>query len=145
MSPTGITPIPSCWSGCVVRCRPSGRHRRRSPLNHPGSLFAEACRLAAIDDAALALRDAAADDLVMPLHLTLGGFDLRLFTTIATIGAPLDVTVEEFRLETLLPANAATEQTLRHFAGDAVPADLRQPADAAVSLAMSVRLINRGA
>jgi hypothetical protein len=42
---------------------------------------------------------------------------LRLFTTIATIGAPYDVTLEELRLETLLPADADSESLLRRLAG----------------------------
>jgi len=52
-------------------------------------------------------------DLLVPLHLDLDDGNLRLFTTIATIGAPYDITLEELRLETLLPADAESEATLR--------------------------------
>ena len=41
---------------------------------------------------------------------------MRLLTTIATIGAPFDVTLEELRLETLLPADPETESILRSLA-----------------------------
>ncbi len=37
---------------------------------------------------------------------------LRLFTTIATLGTPLDVTLQELRVETLFPADAASKQVL---------------------------------
>lgn len=33
-------------------------------------------------------------------------------TTIATLGTPLDVTLQELRIETLFPADARTRQTL---------------------------------
>ncbi len=62
------------------------------------------------------------DDLLAPLHLEVGGLELRLFTTIATIGAPYDVTLEELRLETLLPADRATEVALRDLAAESAPA-----------------------
>ncbi len=53
------------------------------------------------------------NDLLVPVHVRLDGVDLRFFTAIATIGAPFDVTLEELRIETLLPADADTEAVLR--------------------------------
>ena len=38
---------------------------------------------------------------------------LRLISMVATIGAAFDVTLEELRLETLLPADPQTEAVLR--------------------------------
>ena len=55
-------------------------------------------------------------ELLLPLHLRIEGKDLKLFTTIATIGAPYDVTLEELRLETLFPMDADSETMLRSFA-----------------------------
>ena len=52
-------------------------------------------------------------DLLVSVRITVDGAELEFFTTIATIGAPYDVTLEELRLETLLPANPATEDWLR--------------------------------
>jgi hypothetical protein len=57
-------------------------------------------------------------ELVVPVRVRVDGTDLELFTTIATIGAPYDVTLEELRLETLLPADAETEVWLRAAQGD---------------------------
>lgn len=57
-------------------------------------------------------------DLLVPLQVeTFAGDELQLMTTIATIGAPYDVTLDELRLETFFPTDAATAATL----GDWVP------------------------
>ena len=58
-----------------------------------------------------------ADALLVPIEVRAPGVELSLFTTIATIGAPFDVTLEELRLETLLPADDRSERTLRELAG----------------------------
>lgn len=42
--------------------------------------------------------------------------DVRLFTLIATIGAPLEVTAASLAIETFLPADAASAQRLRELA-----------------------------
>lgn len=52
-------------------------------------------------------------DLLLPLELdTFAGDRLRLITTIATIGAPYDVTLDELRLETFFPADEASREIL---------------------------------
>lgn len=53
-----------------------------------------------------------ARDLAVPLHLELDGRRLRLLTMIATIGAAHDVTLEELRIETLLPADDQSRSVL---------------------------------
>ena len=50
-------------------------------------------------------------DLLLPVHIRRGSFELRLFSTIMTLGTPHDVTLQELRIETLFPADAASEQT----------------------------------
>ncbi len=52
-------------------------------------------------------------ELVVPIELRTPLGDLRMITTIATIGAAFDLTLEELRLETLLPADAESEALLR--------------------------------
>jgi transcriptional regulator with XRE-family HTH domain len=51
--------------------------------------------------------------IVLPFRLKRGGVDLELFTTITTLGIPLDVTLQELRIETLFPATAAARAALR--------------------------------
>jgi len=50
---------------------------------------------------------------VLAMHFRKGGAELRLFTAIATLGTPQDVTVQEIRIEAFFPADAATEQFFR--------------------------------
>jgi hypothetical protein len=46
------------------------------------------------------------------LQLRRGDLSLALFTTIATLGTPLDVTLQEIRVETLFPSDDATRRVL---------------------------------
>lgn len=45
----------------------------------------------------------------LPFTLHKDGVELKLFTTIATLGTPRDVTLHELRIETFFPADTATE------------------------------------
>ena len=49
----------------------------------------------------------------MPLHLKRGGVELRLFTMLAQVGGAQDVTAAELHIETLMPADPASEALLR--------------------------------
>ncbi|HET6584830.1 MAG TPA: helix-turn-helix transcriptional regulator [Nannocystaceae bacterium] len=51
--------------------------------------------------------------LLIPVRLRLPELELRLFTTIATLGTPIDVTAQELRIETYYPADLASEEWLR--------------------------------
>lgn len=53
------------------------------------------------------------DDLVVPLRLHHPHGDLALFATIATFGAPQDITLAELAIETFFPADDRTEELLR--------------------------------
>lgn len=56
---------------------------------------------------------------VMPFNLEIGGHRLSMFAIIATFGTAQDVTTDELRIETLYPADAATEVFLRGVGDDA--------------------------
>src|SRR5438552_2688960 len=53
---------------------------------------------------------------VLPIHFRRDGTSLRLFTTIATLGTPQDVTLDEIRIEFFFPMDDRTEQTFRGWA-----------------------------
>ena len=53
---------------------------------------------------------------VLTMHVRKGQTSLRLFTTIATLGTPQDVTVQELRIECFFPADAGTAQAFRGWA-----------------------------
>lgn len=54
--------------------------------------------------------------LVIPVHVVAGDLELRMFSTLTTIGAPLDITAQELIVETFFPADETTELALRDLA-----------------------------
>ena len=55
---------------------------------------------------------------VLAIHFRKGETSLRLFTTIATLGTPQDVTLQEIRIECFFPADEPTAAAFRRWAGD---------------------------
>ncbi|HZS82752.1 MAG TPA: helix-turn-helix domain-containing protein [Stellaceae bacterium] len=53
---------------------------------------------------------------VLAMHFRRDGISLQLFTTIATLGTPQDVTLQEIRIESFFPADAATAEIFRSWA-----------------------------
>jgi transcriptional regulator with XRE-family HTH domain len=53
------------------------------------------------------------EDLLLPVHLKKDAIELRMFSTIMTIGTPQDITLQELRIETFFPADAESESTWR--------------------------------
>ena len=66
---------------------------------------------------------------VLALHFHKRGTALRLFTTIATLGTPQDVTLQELRIESFFPVDDATASLLRGWAATKIPERARAPAD----------------
>jgi transcriptional regulator with XRE-family HTH domain len=66
---------------------------------------------------------------VLAMHFRKGKTDLRLFTTIATLGTPQDITLQELRVECFFPMDDATAGILRGWAAE-IPSG---PADAATA------------
>ena len=58
---------------------------------------------------------------VIPLEIDLHGKRLSWFSTIATIGTPQDVTLDEMRIESLFPADEETERIVRSFDAGVCP------------------------
>ena len=52
-------------------------------------------------------------DVLLPVHIRKDGIELRLFSTIMTIGTPQDITLQELRIETFFPADEESEATWR--------------------------------
>ena len=53
---------------------------------------------------------------VLPMHFRKGDVSLKLFTTIATLGTPQDITLQELRIESFFPADRTTASVLRGWA-----------------------------
>ncbi len=52
-------------------------------------------------------------DIVVPLRIRHDGRELAFFSTVATFGTPLDVTVAELAIESFFPADPDTASLLR--------------------------------
>jgi len=55
----------------------------------------------------------AASSPVLPMHFRKGDVTLKLFTTIATLGTPQDITLQELRVESFFPMDSETAAILR--------------------------------
>jgi hypothetical protein len=53
---------------------------------------------------------------VLPMHFRKGEVSLELFTTLATLGTPQDVTLQELRIESFFPMNEDAAAILRGWA-----------------------------
>lgn len=73
-------------------------------------------RLRGYDGVAAIPRATQADGPVLPMHFRKDGVSLQLFTTIATLGTPRDITLEELRIECFFPKDRATAALLRSWA-----------------------------
>jgi transcriptional regulator with XRE-family HTH domain len=73
-------------------------------------------RLLAYPDVRAVLKTFATDVVagpVLPMHFLKGNVSLQLFTTIATLGTPQDITAQELRIESFFPMNDDTARTIR--------------------------------
>jgi transcriptional regulator with XRE-family HTH domain len=61
----------------------------------------------------------AAEGPVLPMHFQKDGATLRLFTTIATLGTPQDITLQELRIESFFPMDDETRDIFRKWAASA--------------------------
>jgi len=65
---------------------------------------------------AMASAPVAAEAPVLPMHFRKGDTTLRLFTTIATLGTPQDITAQELRVESFFPMDEETRGVFRRWA-----------------------------
>ena len=69
-----------------------------------------------VRDAVSATASEPAPTPVLAMHFRKGATELRMFTTIATLGTPQDITLQELRVECFFPMDEATAATLRGWA-----------------------------
>ena len=62
------------------------------------------------------VREEVAAGPVLAMHFRKSDISLQLFTTIATLGTPRDITLQELRIESFFPADDATTTLLRNWA-----------------------------
>jgi hypothetical protein len=54
----------------------------------------------------------------LPLHLKRDDLELRLFTAVTLIASPQDVTLDGLCIESFMPADPASEATIRRLVGE---------------------------
>ena len=117
MSPEGLRPFISNWEE-VAHYFLRGVQADAQEDGAPETL-ALLSRLLALPDV-LALSESPPPAMthapVLPIQLRRGEVSLALFTTIATLGTPRDVTLQEVRIECFFPMDAPTSQCFHAWA-----------------------------
>lgn len=93
------------WQRALREAEAVGNHEMKAVLDALAPFQAEERRWAQAGDVALVS--------VMPFELRIEGLDISMFAVVATFGTAQDVTADELRIETLFPADAATEALFR--------------------------------
>jgi transcriptional regulator with XRE-family HTH domain len=119
LHPRGIRPFVTNWEDAAAALM----RRLRSECDHDPTdlelrgILEEMLGYDGVADLPTGAAYAPPHDLLTALDLSVAGRELRFYTTIMTLSDAFDVTVSELRLETLLPADAATHDTLTELAG----------------------------
>lgn len=115
--PDGLRTVSTDWTAAASVVL---RRLRGEVAAHP-----HVPELAALLDEAMSWPDApdshslgaipSAGDVLIPLQMVVDGRPLSFFTTITSVMGPVDVTLEELRLETLLPADDVTSSFVQQM------------------------------
>lgn len=132
---------PRCWRKHIeniVEFEPYMASRVSRALNTDPNdpkmrmLWDEICGYAEVDEISSTSSWNDLPQLLMPIHLKNNGVELKLFTTIATLGAPQDITLQELRIECGFPVDEHSERCLQQLRATYQPTG-----NMAVSLASS--------
>lgn len=110
--PNGIRSFVTNWTAIapLLWCR-AQREAEASAGEDMRQILAELCPYQ--DKSFLGTAEDAALLPVLPLRMARNGVQISLFAVIATFGTAQDVTADELRIESLFPADEATEQLFR--------------------------------
>jgi transcriptional regulator with XRE-family HTH domain len=109
----GLRPFIANWEE-VARYSLQRVHREANSSiesEQSGLLFNELIRYPDVADLWNTLNPSAHHDLILTTHLQNNDLNLRFFSTIATLGTPYDITLQEIRIECLFPADEVTERS----------------------------------
>lgn len=113
--PQGLRPFIANWEVCVGHLLQRVHREANSSLESAQSkaLFNELLSYPGVIDFWKTLNRSAQHDLVLGIHLKKEDLNLRFFSTIATLGTPNDITLQEIRIECLFPADEVTDHNWR--------------------------------
>lgn len=118
LDPSVLRPLVVNWAVAAHALGHRLRRQLRSPYLEP-ALRRHLEELLALPGVREAMADVPVSpnaEMVLPLCITLDGRTLSWFSTIATIGAPQDVTLDEIFIESLFPADEDTDRAARRLA-----------------------------
>jgi transcriptional regulator with XRE-family HTH domain len=104
-------------------------HRVRRQLQVPDpdgelrTLYAELSEYPDVGKAMRSIQPPAESSIMIPMVFLLDGARISFFSTIATIGTPQDVTLEELRIESLFPADEESERAVLALMAMRTPGD----------------------
>jgi transcriptional regulator with XRE-family HTH domain len=117
MHPLGLRPFIGNWESCAKHLLQ--RLHRETLIERDGDLstlllnellsYPDVDRIWKID------RHTAQHTLLFTIQLQREELELQFFSTIATMGTPYDITLQELRIECLFPADAATERNWQQY------------------------------
>ena len=117
--PRGLRPAIDNWPALApLLFARLAAETRANPFDQPLQALRDEIRALLPAAAAAAAPSGAGDLPVAPLHLSRGGLEIRLFSAIASIGTPLDVTAQELRLELFFAADGESTDRVRQLAAD---------------------------
>ncbi len=113
--PAGLRPFIANWEQVAHVLGQRIKRKLRAPRLEPGRarLLEELLAYPGVREAVASGPLPPEAEVVMPLRIDKDGLRLSWFSTIATIGIPRDVTLEELHIESLFPADDATEAAVR--------------------------------
>jgi hypothetical protein len=97
-----------CSSSLIATCRTA-----RAAEDRQATALLQEIRDYAKDLPKPGSRRLQSDDVLLPIQIRRDAIELRIFSTIMTIGTPQDITLQELRIETFFPADAPSEWTWR--------------------------------
>jgi hypothetical protein len=125
LSPDGLKPALENWTEVAAKIVRRVRAELLLVDNEVGGADEAILRSAIEAEPELgnvSLREGRPPQLLVPVKLRSGNVALEMFTTITTVGTPLDITLQELRIETLFPASHesrnALEQVMRSEDGE---------------------------
>ncbi len=89
------------------------------------ALLAELRALPGLPDAVRASDLTRPSPPILAMHMKSGALELRFFSMLSTLGTPQDVTLQDLHVETLMPADAASEALMRAL-GEAAAGEAAQ-------------------
>ncbi len=113
--PQGFRPFIVNWEACARHLLQRVFREAKASIDSEQShaLFDELITYPGVRDLWITHCPASENTLLLTMQLTKNNLNLQFFSTIATLGTPYDITLQELRIECLFPADEETENNWR--------------------------------